>query len=120
VFEAGDDGSAVMERVLIPALTYTDGIATPGSQNDWGYWSNTMNRWLHQPRGKILGGSTAVNALYMVSLPPPTLSPPPSVDFILIHVDCLRSARRPSNMTHGANSNLTTVKTGLGPVSFRT
>lgn len=75
MIEAGDDGSAVMERVLIPALTYTDGVATPGSPNDWGYWTNTMNRWLHQPRGKILGGSTAVNALYMVGLRPRTLSP---------------------------------------------
>ena len=57
-----------MDRILIPALTYTDGISTPGSSNDWGYFMNTLNRWLHQPRGKILGGSTAVNALYVVSL----------------------------------------------------
>lgn len=68
-----------MDQVLIPALTYTDGIATPGSSNDWGYWSNTMNRWLHQPRGKILGGSTAVNALYMVSLRP--IVHPPYIPF---------------------------------------
>jgi choline dehydrogenase len=67
VIEAGDDGSAVMDRVLIPGLTYTDGVSTPGAPNDWGYWTNTLNRWLHQPRGKILGGSTAVNALYMAS-----------------------------------------------------
>lgn len=121
MIEAGDDGSAVMDRVLIPALTYTDGVATPGSPNDWGYWTNTLDRWLHQPRGKILGGSTAVNALYMVSLRPRILSRlPPSVYAILIDDDCLRSAHRPSSMTHGANCKLTTVKTGLGPVSFRT
>ena len=117
MIEAGDDGSAVMERVLIPALTYTDGIATPGSPNDWGYWSNTLNRWLHQPRGKILGGSTAVNALYMVSLRPCI---PPSVDVILIDDDCPRSARQLSSMTHGAHCNLTPVKIGLGLGSFRT
>ena len=70
VIEAGDDGSAVMERVLIPALTFTDGVATPGAPNDWGYWTNSLSRWLHQPRGKILGGSTAVNALYIVRLRP--------------------------------------------------
>lgn len=117
MIEAGDDGSAVMERVLIPALTYTDGVSTPGSPNDWGYWTNTLNRWLHQPRGKILGGSTAVNALYVVSLRPRYSS---LRDVILINVDCLRSARQLSSMTHGAHCNLTPVKTGLGPVSFRT
>lgn len=66
VIEAGDDGSAVMERILVPALTYLEGIAVPGAVNDWGYWTDTLGRWRNVPRGKILGGSTAVNALYMV------------------------------------------------------
>ncbi|CCA69994.1 related to Glucose oxidase [Serendipita indica DSM 11827] len=66
VIEAGDDGQAVMERILVPALTYLQGVAVPGASHDWGYWTNSLGRWLHQPRAKILGGSTAVNALYMV------------------------------------------------------
>ncbi|KAG8784284.1 hypothetical protein FRC15_003559 [Serendipita sp. 397] len=67
VIEAGDDGEAVMERILVPALTYLNGVAVPNSPNDWGYWASSLGgRWFHQPRAKILGGSTAVNALYMV------------------------------------------------------
>ncbi|KIM32064.1 GMC oxidoreductase [Serendipita vermifera MAFF 305830] len=61
VIEAGDDGEAVMERILVPIR-----VAVPNSPNDWGYYANSLGRTLHQPRGKVLGGSTAVNALYMV------------------------------------------------------
>ncbi|KAG8828463.1 hypothetical protein FRC17_007521 [Serendipita sp. 399] len=66
VIEAGNDGEAVMERILVPALTYLNGVAVPNSEYDWGYWGSSMGRWYHQPRAKVLGGSTAVNALYVV------------------------------------------------------
>jgi choline dehydrogenase len=42
------------------------GIVVAGSVNDWGYMTNTLGRSRSIPRGKVLGGSTAVNALYMV------------------------------------------------------
>ena len=51
---------------LLTSVHSRTGIAVPGSSNDWGYWASSLGRWLHQPRGKILGGSTAVNALYVV------------------------------------------------------
>ncbi|TIC45875.1 alcohol oxidase [Wallemia mellicola] len=69
VIEAGGNGDDVRERIDIPAQAYLDGLPVDGSPYDWAIYteaqSNLNGRNLHWPRGKIVGGSTAVNALYM-------------------------------------------------------
>ncbi|GAA6062424.1 hypothetical protein JCM10212_006059 [Sporobolomyces blumeae] len=70
VIEAGTDGSAVEDKILAPAQAYFAGIANADSDYDWKY--NTVaqaeldNREIYWPRGKVLGGSSAVNGLYMI------------------------------------------------------
>ncbi|GAA5855847.1 hypothetical protein JCM8547_000383 [Rhodosporidiobolus lusitaniae] len=70
VIEAGSDGSAVEDKVLAPAMAYFGGIANVDSEYDWQYTTepqSTLNdRSIFWPRGKILGGSSAVNGLYMI------------------------------------------------------
>ncbi|KAK4058384.1 hypothetical protein OIO90_000542 [Microbotryomycetes sp. JL221] len=69
VIEAGTDGSAVETDILAPAQAYFDGIANEDSEYDWGYNTVTqpgLNRTNYWPRGKVLGGSSAVNGLYMI------------------------------------------------------
>ncbi|GAA6037291.1 hypothetical protein JCM8097_008666 [Rhodosporidiobolus ruineniae] len=70
VIEAGTDGSEVEDKVLAPAMAYFGGIANDGSAYDWSLnteaQSNLNGRSIYWPRGKILGGSSAVNGLYMI------------------------------------------------------
>ncbi|KAK4051869.1 hypothetical protein OIV83_002574 [Microbotryomycetes sp. JL201] len=69
VIEAGSDGSEVENDILAPAQAYFDGIANQNSPYDWGYSTSPqagLNRSDYWPRGKVLGGSSAVNGLYMI------------------------------------------------------
>ncbi|GAA5873248.1 hypothetical protein JCM1840_000006 [Sporobolomyces johnsonii] len=70
VIEAGTDGSAVEDSILAPAQAYFSGIANMDSPYDWQYetvsQSELDNREIYWPRGKVLGGSSAVNGLYMI------------------------------------------------------
>ncbi|GAA5936260.1 uncharacterized protein JCM15063_002761 [Sporobolomyces koalae] len=70
VIEAGNDGSAVQDSILSPAQAYLAGIANLNSEYDWHYQTtnqtNLNGREIFWPRGKVLGGSSAVNGLYMV------------------------------------------------------
>jgi len=63
-------GADVMDRILAPTMAYLHGVASPGSPYDWGYATTTQpglqNRTVTWPRGKLLGGSSAVNGLYLV------------------------------------------------------
>jgi choline dehydrogenase len=68
VLEAGDTGDAVSEKINVPTEAYFNGLL--GSSYDWQYQSvpqvNLANRNVSWPRGKLLGGSTAVNGMYLV------------------------------------------------------
>ncbi|TFK37403.1 alcohol oxidase [Crucibulum laeve] len=68
VIEAGDTGDAVPSFINIPASTYYNSIL--GGSYDWQYstapQSNAGGRNLPWPRGKVLGGSSAVNGMYLV------------------------------------------------------
>lgn len=70
MIEAGTDGSEVQDSILAPAQAYLAGIANLNSDYDWHYQttpqSNLNDREIFWPRGKVLGGSSAVNGLYMV------------------------------------------------------
>ncbi|KAM0788362.1 hypothetical protein ACM66B_001502 [Microbotryomycetes sp. NB124-2] len=69
VIEAGSDGSEVSDDILAPAQAYFDGLAGEDSAYDWGYSTSPqpeLNRTVFWPRGKVLGGSSAVNGLYMI------------------------------------------------------
>ncbi|KAF9644026.1 GMC oxidoreductase [Thelephora ganbajun] len=68
VLEAGNTGDDVKVSTDIPGNAFTHSLLhTP---YDWGYNTVTQpkanNRQLYWPRGKILGGSSAVNGLYLV------------------------------------------------------
>ncbi|OSD01865.1 GMC oxidoreductase [Trametes coccinea BRFM310] len=68
VLEAGDTGDAVADSINVPVNAYYAGL--PGSSYDWKYTTakqpNAGNRALPWPRGKLLGGSSAMNGLYTV------------------------------------------------------
>ncbi|KAI0751915.1 GMC oxidoreductase [Daedaleopsis nitida] len=68
VLEAGDTGDAVADRINTPAKAYYDGL--PGTAYDWAYTTveqpGAGNRALPWPRGKVLGGSSAMNGMYHV------------------------------------------------------
>ncbi|KAJ2922756.1 hypothetical protein H1R20_g14329, partial [Candolleomyces eurysporus] len=68
VLEAGLSGDEVKDRVDSPAGAYYQSIV--GSDYDWKHVTveqpNLNNRDISWPRGKILGGSTAMNAMYLV------------------------------------------------------
>ncbi|KAJ2911986.1 hypothetical protein MD484_g8424, partial [Candolleomyces efflorescens] len=68
VLEAGMSGDEVKSRVDSPAGAYYQSIV--GSDYDWKHVTenqpNLNNRDISWPRGKILGGSTAMNAMYLV------------------------------------------------------
>ncbi|KAL0572779.1 hypothetical protein V5O48_009192 [Marasmius crinis-equi] len=68
VIEAGDSGQAVQDRISTPAFTYLNGLTK--SEYDWSYTttsqSNLGNRAVTWPRGKVLGGSSAINGMYAV------------------------------------------------------
>lgn len=68
VIEGGGTGDEVMERILAPASAYYIGIAGPTSEYDWHYYTSnqtSLGRPVFWPRGKVLGGSSAVNGVYM-------------------------------------------------------
>lgn len=84
VIEAGDTGQLVQDRigkskisgtpvfltklVDVPGNAYYDGLI--GTTYDWAYTTvpqpNAGNRQLSWPRGKVLGGSSAVNGMFLV------------------------------------------------------
>ncbi|KAL0578857.1 hypothetical protein V5O48_003137 [Marasmius crinis-equi] len=68
VIEAGDNGDGIRSRIDTPSSTYLDSIT--GTQWDWQYSTlpdaATGNRTIFWPRGKVLGGTSAMNAMYMV------------------------------------------------------
>ncbi|KAF5341211.1 hypothetical protein D9611_006106 [Ephemerocybe angulata] len=68
VLEAGLSGDAVKDRVDAPAGAYYESIV--GTDYDWKHNTEKQpmlnNRGIYWPRGKILGGSTAMNAMYLV------------------------------------------------------
>ncbi|KAL5492939.1 hypothetical protein ACEPAI_4387 [Sanghuangporus weigelae] len=68
VLEAGDTGDAVRAQIDIPGDTYYDGLS--GSSYDWSFTTTAQSqaggRSLTWPRGKVLGGSSAINGLYSV------------------------------------------------------
>ncbi|KAF9477068.1 mala s 12 allergen [Pholiota conissans] len=72
VLEAGPTGDDVRTRINTPSTTYFQSLlyAPP---YDWMYTtvpqSGTGNRAMAQPRGRVLGGSSAVNGMYMVRPP---------------------------------------------------
>ncbi|SCZ99033.1 BZ3500_MvSof-1268-A1-R1_Chr3-1g05774 [Microbotryum saponariae] len=82
VIEAGKDGGEVMhDHILPPARAYLNTLSTPTSDYDWHYQTTPQRgldgrqvflpRWVRSigtssDEGKVLGGSSAVNHLYMV------------------------------------------------------
>ncbi|KAK1232535.1 hypothetical protein PQX77_004328 [Marasmius sp. AFHP31] len=68
VIEAGDNGDGARQRIDTPSSTYLNSIT--GTQWDWQYTTlpeaSTNNRTIWWPRGKVLGGTSAMNAMYMV------------------------------------------------------
>ena len=56
------------EPADIPSLTYYDSLV--GSSYDWQYTTtkqtNAGDRAISWPRGKVLGGSSAINGMYLV------------------------------------------------------
>ncbi|KAF8959585.1 hypothetical protein BDZ97DRAFT_1666899 [Flammula alnicola] len=69
VLEAGPSGDAVAAQINTPAETYFDSLLN-ADPYDWLYktvpQANAGNRVMVQPRGRVLGGSSAVNGMYMV------------------------------------------------------
>ncbi|GAA5976406.1 hypothetical protein JCM10908_005488 [Rhodotorula pacifica] len=70
VIEAGTTGAEVEDKILPPAVAYYGGLANQNSAYDWQYLtvpqSELAGRNIFWPRGKLLGGSSAVNGLYMI------------------------------------------------------
>ncbi|EKM50834.1 uncharacterized protein PHACADRAFT_264347 [Phanerochaete carnosa HHB-10118-sp] len=68
VLEAGDTGDAVANSIDIPGNAYYSSLL--GSSYDWNYQTvvqpNAANRQITWPRGKVLGGSSALNGMYAV------------------------------------------------------
>ncbi|KAJ5771124.1 uncharacterized protein N7511_003175 [Penicillium nucicola] len=67
VLEAGDNGDDYRERIDTPAYSYFDSLWT--TPLNWMFYTNPQpnayNREIYWPRGKTLGGSSAINGLYM-------------------------------------------------------
>ncbi|KAF9522776.1 hypothetical protein CPB83DRAFT_800200 [Crepidotus variabilis] len=68
VLEAGKSGDDVKDRINTPSGAYYQSIA--GTEYDWNFrtvpQTNLGNRTISELRGKVLGGSTAMNAMYLV------------------------------------------------------
>ncbi|KAL1746534.1 GMC oxidoreductase [Schizophyllum fasciatum] len=68
VLEAGGTGDDVADRINTPAETYQNGLTK--SEYDWAYTtiaqSGINGHEASWPRGKVLGGSSAINGMYMV------------------------------------------------------
>ncbi|KAF7352214.1 Choline dehydrogenase [Mycena venus] len=63
VIEAGTDGTQYQDQITIPGMSYINGLT--GSPYDWQYkttpQANAGGNTLSWPRGKGLGGSSAIN-----------------------------------------------------------
>ncbi|ESK83387.1 gmc oxidoreductase [Moniliophthora roreri MCA 2997] len=68
VIEAGDSGEAVQDQINTPSSTYFNSLTN--SEYDYAYTTNSQQnlagRSLPWARGKILGGSSAINGMYLV------------------------------------------------------
>jgi choline dehydrogenase-like flavoprotein len=68
VIEAGNTGYEVQNKIDVPGNAYYSSLLN--TDYDWQYktapQANLGNRVLDWPRGRVLGGSTAVNGLYLV------------------------------------------------------
>ncbi|KAI0068751.1 GMC oxidoreductase [Artomyces pyxidatus] len=68
VIEAGDTGDAALGTIDVPANAYYQSLLS--SSSDWAYpvlaQPNLNNRAIVWPRGKVLGGSSAINGMYSV------------------------------------------------------
>ncbi|KAF5337664.1 hypothetical protein D9758_013027 [Tetrapyrgos nigripes] len=68
VIEAGDSGDAVINQIATPSAAYFNSLTK--SSYDWQYvtapQTHLSNRPLSWPRGKVLGGSSAINGMYNV------------------------------------------------------
>ncbi|KAH8705229.1 putative glucose-methanol-choline oxidoreductase [Talaromyces proteolyticus] len=67
VLEAGSNGDEYRERIDTPAYSYYDSLWT--TPLNWAYNTvpqpNAHDRQISWPRGKTLGGSSAINGLYL-------------------------------------------------------
>ncbi|TFK48521.1 alcohol oxidase [Heliocybe sulcata] len=68
VLEAGDSGDAVASSINVPGNAYYQSLEN--TPYDWNYTTveqtNADNRALPWSRGKVLGGSSAINGLYAI------------------------------------------------------
>ena len=68
VIESGDTGDDVRSRIDIPSEAYFNGLLY--GKYDWQYYTEPQpelqNRNISWPRGKGIGGSSAVNGMYLV------------------------------------------------------
>ncbi|KIY51929.1 GMC oxidoreductase [Fistulina hepatica ATCC 64428] len=68
VLEAGQSGDEVADQINTPADTYYSSLV--GTEYDWQYstvaQTNASDRKITWPRGKVLGGSSAINGMYFV------------------------------------------------------
>ncbi|KAJ5603159.1 hypothetical protein N7537_006115 [Penicillium hordei] len=67
VLESGGDGDDYRKRIDTPAYSYFDSLWT--TPLNWDFYTvaqpNAGDREINWPRGKVLGGSSAINGLYM-------------------------------------------------------
>ncbi|KAJ5750625.1 hypothetical protein N7533_007653 [Penicillium manginii] len=67
VLESGGNGDEYRNRIDTPAYSYFDSLWT--TPLNWGFYTveqpNANDREIYWPRGKVLGGSSAINGLYM-------------------------------------------------------
>ncbi|KAJ5360177.1 Glucose-methanol-choline oxidoreductase [Penicillium concentricum] len=67
VLESGGDGDEFRKRIDTPAYSYFDSLWT--TPLNWDFYTvaqpNADDREINWPRGKVLGGSSAINGLYM-------------------------------------------------------
>ncbi|KAJ5927074.1 hypothetical protein N7516_008847 [Penicillium verrucosum] len=67
VLESGENGDDYRKRIDTPAYSYFDSLWT--TPLNWDFYTvaqpNAGDRMINWPRGKVLGGSSAINGLYM-------------------------------------------------------
>ncbi|EKV11935.1 Glucose dehydrogenase, putative [Penicillium digitatum] len=67
VLESGGNGDEFRKRIDTPAFSYFDSLWT--TPLNWDFYTvaqpNADGREINWPRGKVLGGSSAINGLYM-------------------------------------------------------
>ncbi|KAJ5159570.1 uncharacterized protein N7482_006574 [Penicillium canariense] len=67
VLESGGNGDDYRERIDTPAYAYFDSLWT--TPLNWEFYTvpqpNANDREIYWPRGKVLGGSSAINGLYL-------------------------------------------------------